>query len=146
VLGSLEEGFTECKVPCGSREIQQSQKSRILPLHRGGDGYGGGHDLEEVLITAIIEVPKETVAPGRRDLRRLWAASCRSDLAMADSTVIAVDRKTQWLGRILIGGRPARGHVYFPFQRRECPTSSQVALISRSICSRSVLRLLLRSS
>jgi hypothetical protein len=33
---------------------------------------------------------------------------------MADSTVIAVDRKTQRLGRILIVGWSALGHVYFP--------------------------------
>jgi hypothetical protein len=31
VSGSLEEGFTECKVPFGCREIQQGQKSRLLP-------------------------------------------------------------------------------------------------------------------
>ena len=122
MLGSLEEGFTECKVPFSSREIEQSQKSRILPLYRGGDGYGGRHDLDKVLITAVIEVPKETVAPIMLPADEMYGVYgqrlCRSDRAMADSTVIAVDRKTQWLGRILIVGRPARGHVYFPLPEK----------------------------
>jgi hypothetical protein len=34
---------------------------------------------------------------------------------MADSTVIAVDWKTQWLGRFLIAVLSAPSHVYFPF-------------------------------
>ena len=40
-------------------------------------GYGGTHDLDQVLIAPAVEVAKETVAtitPGRRG-RRLWAAS-----------------------------------------------------------------------
>jgi hypothetical protein len=86
-------------------------------LAQRGNGYGGRHDLDKVLITAVIEVPRETVAPRQTRSTRLWVASCRSDLAMADSTEIAVDRKTRWLGRILIGGQPARGHVYFPPSR-----------------------------
>ena len=36
---------------------------RILPRQGGGTGYGCRHDLDQVLIAAVIEVAKETVAP-----------------------------------------------------------------------------------
>ena len=61
--GSLEEGLAEGQVPFDRREIQQRQKPRLLPYRRGGVGYGGGHDLDEVSITAVVEVAEEAVAP-----------------------------------------------------------------------------------
>ena len=63
VSGSLEEGLAECEVPFGRREIQQGQKSCILPCLGGGTGYGCRHDLDQVLIAAVVEVAEETVAP-----------------------------------------------------------------------------------
>jgi hypothetical protein len=122
VSGSFEEGFAECEVPFGRREVQQGQKSRILPYRRGGIGYGGRHDLDQVSIAAAIEVAKRTVAPIMLPADEVYGVYGRrlvGRIAMSDSTVIAVDRETQWPGRIPIVGRPACGHVYFPPSKEE---------------------------
>jgi hypothetical protein len=63
VSGSLEEGLAEGEVPFDRREIQQRQKSRLLPYRRGGVGYGARHDLDKVSITAVMEAAEEAVAP-----------------------------------------------------------------------------------
>ena len=109
----------------GSFQLSRNRAVPEVPhssLAQRGNGYGGRHDLDKVLITVVIEVPKETVAPIMLPADEMYGVYgqrlCRSDRAMADSTVIAVDRKTQWLGRILIVGRPARGHVYFPLPEK----------------------------
>ena len=50
----------------GSFRLSRNRAEPEVPhssLVQGGDGYGGRHDLDKVLITAVIEVPKETVAP-----------------------------------------------------------------------------------
>ena len=74
------------------------------------------HDLDQVLIAAVVEVAKETVAPimlPADGVYGVYGRRLEGRIAVADSAVIAVDRKAQWLGRILIVGRPALGHVRF---------------------------------
>ena len=61
MLGSLNEGFAQRKVPFGQREIEQRQKPRMFPRRGGGAGYGTWHNLDKMTITLAIEVAKETV-------------------------------------------------------------------------------------
>ena len=65
----------------------------------------------------VIEVAKETVAPvvfPADEIYRVYGRRLPGGIAMADSTVVAVDRKAQWLGCIQIIRRSALRHVYFP--------------------------------
>jgi hypothetical protein len=92
VSGSLEEGLAECEVPFGRREIQQGQKSCILPCLGGGTGYGCRHDLDQVLIAAVVEVAKETVAPimlPEDEVYGVYGRRLEGRIAVADSAVIA---------------------------------------------------------
>jgi hypothetical protein len=104
----------------GSFRLSRNTAEPEVPhssLAQRGDGYGGRHDLDKVLITPVIEVPKETVAPimlPADKIYRVYGRRLVGRIAMADSTVSAVDRKTQWLERFLIVVRSALGHVYFP--------------------------------
>src|SRR3712207_23079 len=114
LLGSLKEGLAECKVPFGQREIQQPQKPRILPYRRRGARYGAWHTFDKVTITPAIEVAKETVAPimlPADGIDRVYRRRVPRRIAMAESTVVAVNRETQSLRRTLIVGRPDLGSL-----------------------------------
>ena len=112
MLGSLNEGFAQCKVPFGQREIEQRQKPRMFPYRGRRAGYGAWHNFNKMTITLAIEVAKETVAQimlPTDSIDRVYRRRIPGRIAMAASTVIAVKRKTQLLWRNLIIGRPDLG-------------------------------------
>src|ERR687895_2644464 len=105
MLGSLNEGFAQCKVPFGQREIEQRQKPRMFPYRGRGAGYGAWHTFNKMTITLAIEVAKETVAQimlPTDSIDRVYRRRIPGRIAVAKSTVIAVNRKTQLLRRNLI--------------------------------------------
>ncbi len=112
--GSLKEGFAECKVPFGYREIQQRQKPRFFPCRRRGTRNGTWHAFDKGLIAPAIEVTEEPVTPimlPTDSIDSVYRRRVSGRIAMSESTVIAVNRKTQLLRRNLIVGRPALGDL-----------------------------------
>jgi hypothetical protein len=109
VLGSLDEGFAKRKVLLGYREIEQRQEPRTSAYRRRGDGYGAWHALDKVTITLAIEVAKEAVAQivlPTDSIDCVYWRRITGGITMAESAVIAVNRKTQSLRRDLIIGQP----------------------------------------
>ena len=90
---------------------------------RRGARYGAWHALDEVLIALAVDVTEERVAPlvpPADGIDRVNGRRVPGRIAVAEPTVIAVNRKTQLPWRTPIAGRPALdylgeyGKVVFP--------------------------------
>lgn len=113
-LGLLKEGFAERKVPFGQREVEQPKKPSFLTYRGFGARYGAWHAFDEVSIAPPIEEAVESVAPvvlPTDGVDRVYGRRVPGRIAVAESTIVAVNRKTQLLLRKLAIGQPDLGQL-----------------------------------
>ena len=60
--GSLEEDLAEAEVAFGQREVEQRHEPSLLTQRGAGLFYGGWHQLDQVLVTAVVEVAEEVLS------------------------------------------------------------------------------------
>jgi hypothetical protein len=110
--------FTESEVPFGQRKVQHRQNPYLFAQWGGGHGYGVRHHLDQVPVAPLVEITQETVAPivlPTDEIHGVYGRRLPGRIAVAESTVIAVDRKARSLRRIRVLGLTVLGHAHFPF-------------------------------
>ena len=105
----LEEGFAEREVSFGQCKVEQPKKPRFLTYRGSGVRYGTWHAFDKVSIAPPIEEAMEGVAPvvlPTNGVDRVYGRRGPGRIAVAESAVVAVNRKTQSLLHNLAIGRP----------------------------------------
>src|SRR3712207_2784522 len=105
----FEEGFAEREVSFGQREVEQPKRPRFLTYRGFGVRYGAWHAFDKVSFAPPIEEAMEGVAPvvlPTNGVDRVYGRRVPGRIAVAESAVVAVNRKNQSLLHNLAFGQP----------------------------------------